>query len=186
MARATFANIRIRNVLAEGKEGGYTRHQPDGELVTIFEAAHRYRASGTPMLVLGGRDYGSGSSRDWAAKGTSLLGVQIVLAESFERIHRANLVGMGVLPLAFQPGEGWRVLGLVGDETFDFDGIEAAISAGAPVQVRARRPDGKSITFLAGAEVKTAAERRLMVQGGIPKSVMTELLHKSRPTQTHP
>ena len=123
MMRGTFANIRLRNQLAPGTEGGWTMHQPGGEKMTIYDAAMKYREEGVPLLVIAGKEYGSGSSRDWAAKGTILLGVRAVLAESFERIHRSNLVGMGVLPLEFLPGENAESLGLTGLEIFDFEGL---------------------------------------------------------------
>lgn len=118
MLRATFANIRLRNRMVEGKEGGYTRYLPDGELMTIYDAAMKYKESGTPLLVIAGKEYGTGSSRDWAAKGTSLLGVKAVLAESFERIHRSNLVGMGVLPIQFEEGMNAAAWGLNGTEEY--------------------------------------------------------------------
>ena len=119
MIRGTFANIRLRNQLAPGTEGGVTRHLPDGEQMSIYDAAKRYEADGVPLVILAGKEYGSGSSRDWAAKGTALLGVRAVLAESFERIHRSNLVGMGILPLQFQAGDTLESLGLTGEEVFD-------------------------------------------------------------------
>ena len=114
--RGTFANVRLKNLLVPGVEGGYTRHLPDGEQMSIYDAAMMYQKEGISLLVIGGKEYGSGSSRDWAAKGTNLLGVKAVLAESFERIHRSNLVGMGVLPLQFKPGESAHSLGLTGEE----------------------------------------------------------------------
>ena len=124
MIRGTFANLRLRNELTPEREGGFTRHMPSGELLTVFEAAERYRAEGRACIVIAGANYGCGSSRDWAAKGASMLGVRIVIAESFERIHRSNLVGMGVLPLQFLPGQSRRSLGLTGEETFDLpDGL---------------------------------------------------------------
>ena len=126
MIRGTFANIRLRNKLVE-REGGFTRTFPDGEETTIYEAAMAYAGEGTPLVVLAGKEYGSGSSRDWAAKGTALLGVRAVLAESFERIHRSNLIGMGVLPLQFPDGETAESLGLTGEETFDVSGLEEAL-----------------------------------------------------------
>ena len=125
MIRGTFANIRLRNQLAPGTEGGVTVKLPEGEQTSIYEASRQYLAEGTPLLVLGGKEYGSGSSRDWAAKGTALLGVRAVLVESFERIHRSNLIGMGVLPLQYRPGESAASLGLTGHEVFDVTGIEA-------------------------------------------------------------
>ncbi len=171
MARATFANLRLRNLLAPGTEGGVTRHLPSDECMSVFDAAQRYRDEGVPAIVLAGRDYGTGSSRDWAAKGTSLLGVAVVIAESFERIHRANLIAMGVLPLCFEAGEGWRALGLSGEEQFEFSGIEAAVLRGEPVSVRAVQ-DGRSVAFEARAALLTQAERQLMRAGGIPASVL--------------
>ena len=138
MVRGTFANIRLRNQLAPGTEGGVTRFQPDGEEMTIYDAAMKYAEDDTPLVVLAGKEYGSGSSRDWAAKGTTLLGVRAVIAESFERIHRSNLVGMGVLPLQFADGENAESLGLTGEEEFTITGI-AEDGAAKEVSVRGRR-----------------------------------------------
>ena len=139
MIRGTFANIRLRNALVE-REGGFTRHFPDGEEMTIYDAAMHYAEEGVPLVVLAGKEYGSGSSRDWAAKGTALLGVRAVIAESFERIHRSNLIGMGVLPLQFPDGASVESLGLTGEETFEIEGLEAAVDpprpAGAPCASR--------------------------------------------------
>ena len=132
MIRGTFANIRLRNQLAPGTEGGVTRHLPDGEQMSIYDAAQRYQADGVPLVILAGKEYGSGSSRDWAAKGTALLGVRAVLAESFERIHRCNLVGMGILPLQFKEGDTAESLGLTGEEVFDITGLEG-LADGAPL-----------------------------------------------------
>src|SRR5690606_4900043 len=123
MMRGTFANVRLRNYLAPGTEGGFTRHLPGGEQMSIYDASVRYQRDGVPLLVIAGKEYGSGSSRDWAAKGTYMLGVRAVLAESFERIHRSNLIGMGVLPLEFLPGTTRNSLGLTGEETYDITGI---------------------------------------------------------------
>jgi aconitate hydratase len=123
MMRGTFANVRLRNQMAPGTEGGWTLYQPGGELLTIYDASVRYQQAGVPLLVIAGKEYGSGSSRDWAAKGTLLLGVKAVIAESFERIHRSNLVGMGVLPLQFRDGETAQSLGLKGDEVFEVAGL---------------------------------------------------------------
>ena len=132
MIRGTFANIRLRNRLVEGREGPFTVHLPDGAEGFIYDAAERYRAEGVPLLVIAGREYGSGSSRDWAAKGTRLLGVRAVIAESYERIHRSNLVGMGVLPLQFLPGENAASLGLTGRETYAIEGLVAGVDAPVP------------------------------------------------------
>ncbi|CAK7260559.1 MULTISPECIES: aconitate hydratase AcnA [unclassified Shinella] len=171
MTRATFANIRIKNALLPDVEGGFTRHFPDGETVTIFDAARRYRTEGTAAIILGGKEYGTGSSRDWAAKGTALLGIRAVIAESYERIHRANLVGMGVLPLAFRAGEGWRQLGLTGGELFSFAGIEEAVRTGAPVRVTAEG-EGGTVEFEAVPQLLTEAERALIASGGILMHVL--------------
>ena len=129
MMRGTFANIRIRNEMVPGVEGGVTRHVPTGEQLAIFDAAEKYKAEGTPLVVVAGKEYGTGSSRDWAAKGTTLLGVRAVIAESFERIHRSNLVGMGVLPLQFAEGQDRKTAGLDGTETFDIEGVANAEAA---------------------------------------------------------
>ncbi len=129
MMRGTFANIRIKNQMVPGVEGGFTRHYPSGEQMAIYDAAMRYKKEGVPLVIFAGKEYGTGSSRDWAAKGTRLLGVRAVIAESFERIHRSNLVGMGVLPLVFTGGESWQTLGLKGDETVSLSGIVVACAA---------------------------------------------------------
>ena len=176
MTRATFANIRIKNALMPETEGGLTRHFPDDVEMTIFDAAQAYRREGRSVIVLAGKEYGTGSSRDWAAKGSALLGVRAVIAESFERIHRANLVGMGVLPLAFLPGQGWRQLGLTGTERFSFEHVAEAVKTGRPVEVTAHRESGDVIRFQAMAQVLTAAERGLMAAGGIPQSVLRSFI----------
>ena len=142
MTRGTFANIRIRNLLAPGTEGGVTRHLPDGELMTIYDAAMQYKDEGVPLVVLAGAEYGTGSSRDWAAKGTYLLGVRAVIAASFERIHRSNLVGMGVLPLELPAGQTWQSLGLTGEETFDIPDLDDRLQPRAELTVSATSPDG--------------------------------------------
>jgi aconitate hydratase len=174
MTRAGFANLRLRNQLVPGVEGGVTVHHPSGRRLSVFEAAMRYRAAGIPTVVLAGRDYGSGSSRDWAAKCTVLLGVVAVIAESFERIHRANLIAMGVLPLLFESGQGWASLGLTGSEHFDFEGIEAAMDRGTPIRVHASSDPGGPPTavFTVRAALLTGAERDLMRGGGIPSQVL--------------
>src|ERR1700752_80459 len=143
MMRGTFANVRLRNLLAPGTEGGVTRHLPDGEQMTIYDAAMRYQAEGTPLVVLAGKEYGSGSSRDWAAKGPALLGVRAVIAESFERIHRSNLVGMGILPLQFAPGQNAQSLGLTGREEFDVLGLASGLSQRQTVTLRVRDDKGE-------------------------------------------
>jgi aconitate hydratase len=176
MARATFANIRVKNALVPEVEGGYTRHFPDGAQMTIFDAANAYREEGYATIVLAGKEYGTGSSRDWAAKGSALLGVRAVIAESFERIHRANLIGMGVLPLTYPDGASWRSLGLTGEEAFEFDNVENGVRDGQMVRVTARRGD-TVIRFDAIPQVLTVAERRLLAEGGIPTSVLRGLLH---------
>ena len=178
MTRATFANIRVKNELTPGTEGGWTLHFPDREKMTIFDASNAYRADGKAAIVLGGKDYGMGSSRDWAAKGSALLGVRAVIAESYERIHRANLVGMGVLPLAFEPGQGWRSLGLDGSERYSIRNVKEGIMTGAPINVQAIGDDGRRITFTVRAQVLTEAERQLMAAGGIPASVLHHFLNK--------
>ena len=166
MRRATFAHHRCANTMAPDRPGGWTRLLPGGGIVPVHEAAERYRERGVPLVVLAGRHYGSGSSRDWAAKGPMLLGVRAVIAASFERIHRSNLVGMGILPLAHAAGEDWRALGLDGTEVYDIEGIAAALADGAPVRVRARGA-GREVTFETRAAGHTAAEARLLREGGI-------------------
>src|SRR5262249_24455565 len=146
MIRGTFANIRLRNQLAPGTEGGVTRHLPDGEQMSIYDAAKRYEADGVPLLILAGKEYGSGSSRDWAAKGTALLGVRAVLAESCERIHRSNLVGMGVLPLQFRDGDTAESLGLSGEELFDITGLEGLADGDALPHELTVSADGRSFS----------------------------------------
>jgi aconitate hydratase len=172
MIRGTFANIRLRNQLVE-RAGGYTRHFPDGEETSIYEAAMRYAAEGVPLVVLAGKEYGSGSSRDWAAKGTKLLGVRAVIAESFERIHRSNLIGMGVLPLQFAEGESAASLGLTGAETFDFGDLEAGQAK--KVTVTARSDDGGEKTFEATVRLDTPNEVTYFVNGGILQTVLRKL-----------
>jgi aconitate hydratase len=175
MVRGTFANVRLRNQLAPGTEGGFTVHLPDGQETTIYDAAERYGAEGVPLVVLAGKEYGSGSSRDWAAKGTSLLGVRAVIAESYERIHRSNLVGMGILPLEYAPGENATTLGLTGEETFSIEGLAEAI-AKRKVVVRAKRPDGSVCELVATVRVDTPQEREYYRHGGILRYVLRQLL----------
>jgi aconitate hydratase len=175
MTRGTFANIRLRNLLAPGTEGGVTRHMPDGEQMTIYDASIKYQAQGVPLVVLAGKDYGMGSSRDWAAKGTFLLGVKAVIAESFERIHRSNLVGMGVLPLVYRGGEGAAKLGLKGDEVFDVE-ITDALRPGQNVTVRATCPDGSQPTFETVCRIDTPVELEYYRNGGILQTVLRKML----------
>lgn len=170
--RGTFANIRLRNQIAPGTEGGWTRHQPDGEQMTIYEAAMKYKAEGTPLVVLGGKEYGTGSSRDWAAKGTILLGVKCVITESFERIHRSNLVGMGVLPLQFPAGETHESLGLDGTETFDIEGLQLGAKQ---VTVKATKEDGSVVEFIGTVRIDTPKEWDYYQHGGILQYVLREL-----------
>jgi aconitate hydratase len=175
MVRGTFANVRLRNHLAPGTEGGVTRHLPGGALLSIFDAAMRYREEGVPLVVIAGKEYGTGSSRDWAAKGTRLLGVRAVLAESFERIHRANLVGMGILPLQFQAGESAAALGLTGEEVFEVPGLAAALERGGAVTVRAHRPDGALRVLTMIARIDTPKELEYYRHGGILEYVLRQL-----------
>ena len=172
MIRGTFANIRLKNLLAPGTEGGWTRHQPSGEEMSIFDAAERYKADGVPLVVLGGTEYGTGSSRDWAAKGTILLGVKAVITKSFERIHRSNLVGMGVLPLCFKEGEGIEELGLTGKEVFDLSGIAGGLKPMQMVKVVATGGDGKKTEFECVARVDTPNEVEYFRHGGILQYVL--------------
>jgi aconitate hydratase A / 2-methylisocitrate dehydratase len=180
MVRGTFANVRLRNLLAPGTEGGVTRHLPDGEEMPIYDAAMKYAEEDVPLVVLGGKEYGSGSSRDWAAKGTTLLGVRAVIAQSFERIHRSNLVGMGVLPLQFPEGESAESLGLDGEEEFEITGMaEAMKDDGAPpreVTVSAARDGADPVEFNARVRIDTPKEAEYFRHGGILPFVLRQLL----------
>jgi aconitate hydratase len=182
MMRGTFANIRLRNQLAPGTEGGVTRHLPEGDQASIYDAAMRYAGEGVPLIVLAGKEYGSGSSRDWAAKGTRLLGVRAVIAQSYERIHRSNLVGMGVLPLQFADGESAESLGLSGEEVFSVDGIADAVDAvrdgngTQTVSVRAERADGETVELDARLRIDTPRESEYFRHGGILQYVLRTLL----------
>ncbi|MGI0155763.1 MAG: aconitate hydratase, partial [Thermoplasmata archaeon] len=172
MVRGTFANVRLRNALAEPKEGGLTAHLPDGEVTSIFEASERYRAEGTPLVVLAGKSYGQGSSRDWAAKGPRLLGVGAVIAEGFERIHRSNLVEMGVLPLTFPPGSGWKSLGLSGRESFELRLVDRELSPRGTVDVVATAADGREVRFRTRCELHSSTEVEYYRAGGVLPYVM--------------
>ncbi|MBV8853515.1 MAG: hypothetical protein JOY91_08945, partial [Sinobacteraceae bacterium] len=178
MMRGTFANIRLRNLLVPGVEGGVTIHLPSGEQTSIYDAAMRYKQEGTPLIVIAGREYGTGSSRDWAAKGTMLLGAKAVLAESFERIHRSNLIGMGVVPLQFLPGENAQTLGLTGHEVFDIAGVSDG--AAKQVTVTARSAEGKTTTFKARVRIDTPKEREYFRHGGILHFVLRQLAAAGR------
>jgi aconitate hydratase len=175
MMRGTFANVRIRNQVAPGTEGGVTTHLPTGEVMSVYDASMRYQAVGTPLIVLAGEQYGTGSSRDWAAKGTLLLGVKAVIARSFERIHRSNLVGMGVLPMTYREGESAESLGLTGQETFDIPGLDDAVVPGKELEVIATRPDGTALTFIAIARLDTPVEVHYFRNGGILPAVLRQL-----------
>ena len=172
MIRGTFGNVRLRNHLAPGTEGGWTIHQPSGEQMPIYSAAMRYKEEGVPLVVVGGAEYGTGSSRDWAAKGTLLLGVQAVIAKSFERIHRSNLVGMGVLPLVFEPGEDGDSLGLTGEHSYDIEGLEAGVRR---VTVVARAPSGEETRFATTVRIDTPKEWDYYRHGGILHYVIRQL-----------
>jgi aconitate hydratase len=176
MMRGTFANIRLKNMLAPGTEGGWTIHQPSGEKMSIYDAAMKYRDEQVPLIVIAGKEYGSGSSRDWAAKGTILLGVRAVLAESFERIHRSNLVGMGVLPLEFLPGETPKTLGLTGHEIFEIEGLASNFEPRKKMKVRARDASGKEKHFTAIARIDTPFEVAYYQHGGILQYVLRQML----------
>ena len=177
MVRGTFANIRLRNLLAPGTEGGVTRHLPRGEEMSIFDAAMRYEREGTALIVLGGKEYGSGSSRDWAAKGTRLLGVRAVIAESFERIHRSNLVGMGVLPLQFCEGQSAKTLGLSGQEIFEITGVAGPLNAGE--LPRHATVNAGNVEFQARIRIDTPKEAEYFRHGGILPYVLRQLVRES-------
>jgi aconitate hydratase len=176
MMRGTFANIRLRNELAPGTEGPWTAHLPSGEVTSVFEAAERYRVEGVPLGVLSGKEYGNGSSRDWAAKGPSLLGVRFVIAETYERIHRSNLVGMGILPLQYSTGESAASLGLTGTETFALRGLSGGISPGQDVTVEATRDDGTVVRFTTTLRVDGTAEVEYLQAGGVLNLVLRGML----------
>jgi aconitate hydratase len=180
MVRGTFANVRLRNLLAPGTEGGVTRHLPDGEQMSIYDAAMKYAKEGVPLLIVAGKEYGSGSSRDWAAKGACLLGIRAVIAESYERIHRSNLIGMGVLPLQFATGDTAKAVGLSGEESYDLDGLAAAVASGfaggREITVRARSADGATREFRVVVRIDTPQEVLYYKHGGILQYVLRQLL----------
>ena len=181
MARGTFANVRLRNALVPGIEGGYTRYLPDGSQTSIFDAAMRYKADGTPVIVIGGKEYGSGSSRDWAAKGPMLLGVRAVIAESFERIHRSNFIGMGILPLEFVAGDTRESLGLSGEEIYAIEGIAARLVPGSTLRVGAKSADGNVRHFNVRVRIDTPDEAEYFRHGGILQYVLRQLRARSEP-----
>ena len=179
MVRGTFANIRIRNNMTPGVEGGVTRYLPTGETMSIYDAAIRYHADKTPLVILAGAEYGTGSSRDWAAKGTLLLGIRAVIAVSYERIHRSNLVGMGVLPLQFLSGQSAQTLELTGDETFSFDSLDDSLKPRSTIEVVAGSPDGKKKVFQAIVRIDTPVEIDYYRNGGILPTVLRKLAAES-------
>ncbi|HEY9153404.1 MAG TPA: aconitate hydratase, partial [Anaerolineales bacterium] len=176
MARGTFANIRLKNLLVAPKEGNWTKHFPDGDVMPIYDAAMKYQSENIPAIVIAGKEYGTGSSRDWAAKGPLLQGVRAVIAESFERIHRSNLVGMGILPLKFMDGQNADSLGLKGDEIFDITGLSDKMTAKSVVTVKAKKADGKVVEFKATALLNTDVEVNYYRNGGILHTVLRNLV----------
>jgi aconitate hydratase len=175
MARGTFANIRLRNLIAKGSEGPWTTYWPTGQRMFIFDAAKKYKGTHTPLIVLAGKEYGTGSSRDWAAKGPALLGVKAVIAQSFERIHRSNLCGMGVLPCQFKDTENYTSLGLNGDEIFDFINLDDGLKPRQELTLEATSPDGMKKTFNVIARVDTPVEIDYLRNGGILQTVLRKL-----------
>ena len=182
MVRGTFANVRLRNKLAPGTEGGVTRLLPDGEQMSIFDASVEYAGRGIPLIILAGKEYGSGSSRDWAAKGPKLLGIRAVIAESYERIHRSNLVGMGILPLQFEDSQNAESLGLTGEEVYDFPGLTTLLRDGLTgsrtLRVKAAASDGKVKEFNAKIRIDTPQEIEYYKHGGILQYVLRQLAAK--------
>jgi aconitate hydratase len=178
MTRGTFANIRLRNQMAPGTEGGMTTYLPTGEVMTIFDASLNYKETNTPLAVLAGHEYGTGSSRDWAAKGPLLLGIRLVIAEGFERIHRSNLVGMGILPLQYKPGQNATTLGLDGTESFSTLNLDDELKPGQTVVVRAEHPDGRVMTFETICRIDTPVEVDYYRNGGILHTVLRNFLNK--------
>ena len=176
LTRATFGNIRLKNRLLPNVEGNFTLHFPDKAQMSIYDAAMQYQSEQIPLVVLAGKEYGTGSSRDWAAKGPMLLGVKAVIAESFERIHRSNLVGMGVLPLQFKPGQNINTLGLSGEETFEIEGMRQGLTPAQTLQVCATRPDGSQVRFEVILRINTVSETTCYRDGGILNTILFEML----------
>ncbi len=183
MTRGTFANIRIRNQIVPGSEGGVTKHIPSGQVMSIYDAAMKYKEENTPLIVVAGKEYGTGSSRDWAAKGTNLLGVKAVIAESFERIHRSNLVGMGVLPLQFTNGQSWKSLNLTGSETFDIPGLNDNIQPGQTLNVHATKPGGETVEFDVIVRLDSVVDVEYYRNGGILQTVLRQILNDKEAVQ---
>ena len=176
MTRGTFANVRIKNLMVPGVEGGVTKLQPSGEVMPIYDAALKYQSAGIPLVIFAGQEYGTGSSRDWAAKGTRLLGVKAVIAQSFERIHRSNLCGMGVLPLQFAEGDSAKTLGIDGSETFELLGLNDDIKPMSDVTLVIHRADGTSTEVALRSRIDTAIEVDYVKHGGILPFVLRQLL----------
>jgi aconitate hydratase len=183
MVRGTFANVRLKNKMVPGVEGGVTRHLPSGEQMSIYDASVKYQQDGVPLIILAGKEYGSGSSRDWAAKGPNLLGVKAVIAQSYERIHRSNLVGMGILPLQFHPGESAESLGLTGEETFEISGLSELLggkfTGKREVKVVAAGPDKQKKEFYTVMRIDTPQEVLYYQHGGILQYVLRQLISGS-------
>ena len=176
MVRGTFANVRIKNLMVPGVEGGVTVHQPSGDQMTIYDAAMRYIGDKIPLIVFAGQEYGTGSSRDWAAKGTKLLGVGAVVAESFERIHRSNLIGMGVIPLQFMPGENAKSLGITGNEEFSIEGLESGVTPGQKVTLKIKEAQGKERAVTVKLRIDTRIEVEYYAHGGILPYVLRQII----------
>jgi aconitate hydratase len=177
MMRGTLANIRVKNQLTPEKEGWWTRHHPSGELTSFFDAAMKYNEAKTPTVLIGSALYGVGSSRDWAAKGPALLGVQAVIAKSFERIHRSNLVGMGVLPLEFEEDQGWQELGLDGTESIDIIGLDSGLTPKKKLKVLAQKKDGSTVEFFVIARVDADIELEYFKHGGILQYLVATVIN---------
>jgi aconitate hydratase len=175
MMRGTYSNLRTRNRMAGTREGWWTTFHPDGDVVTVFEAATRYAERNIPLIVLGGKDFGTGSSRDWAAKGPALLGVRAVIAKSFERIHRSNLIGVGIVPLLLAEGDSVDTLGLDGSEEIGFEGLAAGVATGSPIAVGARRSSGDDARFVVRADVRSTAEAELLKRGGMFQAALERI-----------
>jgi aconitate hydratase len=175
MMRGTYSNLRTRNRMAGGREGWWTTFHPDGDIVTVFDAATRYAERNIPLIVLGGHDFGTGSSRDWAAKGPALLGVRAVIAKSFERIHRSNLIGVGIMPLLLAEADSVDTLGLDGSEELGFEGLAAGLSSGSPIAVSARRSNGGQLRFDVRLDIRSKTEAELLKRGGMFRAALERM-----------